>query len=73
MIKHGNLTARLGPVYIEAGYLGGMYEWGEDAIADLEILRYVRFLGGPYLSIFSIRIWRIVLSLSVDFKKEVER
>ena len=62
----------IGRIYIEAGYFSGMYDYGEDAIADFELFRYVHIAGESYISIFSLRIWRLVLAVSVDFKKEVE-
>lgn len=66
-----NITPRIGPVFIEAGYFGGMYYNG-DPLIEASLFQRVDGYGANYLVLFSFRIWRLVLSVSVDFKKEVE-
>ena len=64
----------IGRIYIEAGYFSGAFTWGDNAIAELSLLQYVDAgREERWFSLFNIRIWRLVLAVSVDFKKEAER
>lgn len=68
----GHITPSIGPVFIEAGYFGGMYDHG-DPLIEASLFQRVDGYGANYLVLFSFRIWRIVLSVSVDFKKGAEK
>lgn len=66
----GHITPHIGPVFIEAGYFGGMYGEG-DPLIEAVLFQRINGYGANYLVLFSFRIWRFVLSVSVDFKKGV--
>ena len=68
----GHITPHIGPVYIEAGYFGGMYMEG-DPLVEASLFQNIRSRKERYFVLFNIRIWLLVLAVSVDFKKEENR
>lgn len=72
MKKRYNITPNIGPVHIEAGYFSGFGDG--DALIEASICQYINAgRDEKYFVLFSFRIWRLVLSVSVDFKKGVEK
>jgi len=68
------INHHIGRVYLEAGYFGGAFEWGDNAIAEVSVLQYVDAgFGERYFQVFHIRVWKFVLAVSVNFGKEVEK
>lgn len=67
--RRWNIQPHIGRVFIEIGYYSGMYSHGDDALFELTLAHYIRDTREPCFNIFNIRIWKLVLCVSIDLFK----